>query len=114
MNHCFWQGPPLGKPRIFMQSDPSNMLNPFDTEVEYNKQSGKYEPIMNQQNYKPLTIGDIRQEGDEVRRLVRAQEGSGAHPQDYRQPPGWRPVTLIGHAILQSDLTITELRRPIK
>lgn len=67
-----------------------------------------YQPEM---NYRQLTAGEVRQEGDEVRSKYKVDPSSCPHPSD--RVATWRPSTLLGHTILQSDLVQTELRRPL-
>lgn len=58
-----------------------------------------------------LKAGDIRQEGD----LVRAFNGAANSNWKYEeadQKRQWRPVTLPGRIILQSDLLHLEYLRP--
>lgn len=64
--------------------------------------------------HKNLVAGDTRQIGDEVKR----NEFDGkVYLQTFKQRNQkeftWRPVTLIGHKILQSDLIIDKFRREI-
>lgn len=57
-----------------------------------------------------LKAGDVRQEGDEQRR-----NNGNYHPRFrniYYREFLWRPVDLIGHKILQSDLMAFEFQRP--
>jgi hypothetical protein len=76
-----------------------------------------------------LKAGDLRQKGDEVRHIDLNGDGfdcpgyyfscghsmsfAEEHPRKVRKPtPGpWKPVSLIGHKILQSDLMVFEFRR---
>lgn len=58
-------------------------------------------------NYKTLKVGDVRQQGDEVKALC-VGIWSGHWIKD-----GWRPVTLVGWPILPSDLVNAEFRRPV-
>jgi hypothetical protein len=75
-----------------------------------------------------LHAGDVRQKGDEYRHVDNNDRGFDCRGQLYghykwrpltmlRKPreamPGpWRPVRLVGHPILQSDLMVHEFRRP--
>jgi len=59
--------------------------------------------------YKSLTVGDIRQKGDE-------QRSPGVpklkpYSEDYAADPEWHPTCLVGHPILASDLMHLEYRR---
>jgi hypothetical protein len=82
--------------------------------------------------YETLKVGDTRQKGDEVRNKDRGEGDIKCHgiyqtwfsgkrlsePEcpHFHEPippnPGeWEPVQLLGHAILASDLMLTEFRR---
>lgn len=64
-------------------------------------------------NYRPLIAGEVRQEGDEVRCLVPSASmrmNATCFNADDRIA-NWRPVSLVDHSILPSDLVQTELRR---
>jgi hypothetical protein len=83
--------------------------------------------------YETLKVGDTRQKGDEVRNKDRGEGEIKCHGiweswfagkrlggkvdcSHFREPtppnPGeWEPVQLLGHAILASDLMLTEFRR---
>lgn len=54
--------------------------------------------------YKPLTVGDIRQEGDE------RKPRPGAFKSDKWVP---EEPTMMGHKLLPGDLILNEYRRPI-
>jgi len=68
-------------------------------------------------SYKPLTAGDIRQQGDQYRESElgpkRGCYDSGTSS-DLRGPGDYQPVrTLFGQAILESDLMHLNFRRPV-
>ena len=60
-----------------------------------------------------LSVGDIRQLGDEVRHRTGGTESwfDKVHKNDFKGL--WRPASLLGHPILPADLIVTELRRPL-
>lgn len=68
-------------------------------------------------NYETLKAGDVRQEGDEIRRRYDVGESSSRIPQRYadRFPEEfkWTKVNLLNCVILQSDLISHEFRRPL-
>lgn len=66
---------------------------------------------MTNQQHKTLTVGDIRQDKDEVKSKLRPADNKFGHPLDA--VPAFRPTNLIGHAILASDLIAFEYRRPL-
>lgn len=70
---------------------------------------------MTNQQHKILTVGDIRQDKDEVKSKAKtALQNKGqewVHPNDGI--PAFRPTHLIGHAIFASDLIAFEYRRPL-
>lgn len=61
-----------------------------------------------------LKAGDVRQEGDEVRRIVADYSNLIGPEDDYRyfQRDAWLPVRLLSHPILPADLIVSEFRRP--
>lgn len=61
--------------------------------------------------YQRLNPGDIRQIGDEVRHKYGAFPGACVDPRDAHGE--FRPVTLLGQPILESDLIVGEFRRPV-
>lgn len=62
-------------------------------------------------NYKKLTVGDVRQEGDE--QASRLFTGGVHMRPDRKDDLGmWKQTQLVGHPILASDLIHLELRRP--
>ena len=65
-------------------------------------------------NYTPLKPGDIRQAGDEqqmIDSLGNSNESCPRKPQ--RSEPGiWKPICLLNHTILASDLMHLNFRRP--
>lgn len=63
--------------------------------------------------YQPLTVGDIRQEGDQYRHTVPNPDKQGIWNR-LDETNQWRPSSLIGHTILSADLIAGEFRRPIK
>lgn len=62
------------------------------------------------EKYKQLTVGDIRQPGDEIRHRVGVND---FYTCEADRKGLWRPCSLIGHPILPADLIATELRRPL-
>ena len=73
-----------------------------------------------QTKYKALAVGDIRQEGDEVRHTGMSAEGKyGYHNSsstDRLEPGPWTKVSpgMFGHVILPADVIVGEFQRPIK
>ncbi len=73
---------------------------------------------------KTLKAGDIRRDFDEVRHIDKSKDGfdcigriqDTARPRTgephVAMPRPWESVSLVGHAILQSDLMVAEFRRP--
>jgi len=64
------------------------------------------------QTYKTLTVGDVRQLGDEVRRTV-PPGGYNTGGDRYSDGKEWLPVRLVGHPILSIDTVASEFRRPL-
>lgn len=62
-------------------------------------------------NYKPLTAGDTRQPGDEVRHKFGHKDSCCIFDADRLGQ--WRPATLLSHPILPADLVVCEFRRPV-
>ncbi len=67
--------------------------------------------------HKILKVGDIRQEGDEIRRTepyaIGYYTGEKDLNSDYKDFSEWQPCGLLGHRILPVDLKVAEFRRPI-
>lgn len=66
--------------------------------------------------YKSLTLGDIRQPGDEVRSTNKlSPPGNLAKYHNYEADlrGAFRPTNLLGQPILASDLMHLEFRRPV-
>lgn len=60
-----------------------------------------------------LIPGHTRRIGDQVRRRDEPKMYTGTFKQRYANEFKWRPVSLIGHKILQSDLVVDEFRREV-
>lgn len=69
-------------------------------------------------NYKSLTLGDIRQPGDEVRSKVKVAPPEPLSHAKYHNHKAdlaayFRPTNLLGQPILASDFMHLEFRRPV-
>lgn len=63
------------------------------------------------QQYKTLGLGEVREKGDQSRVTKPVTGPNIIHPSD--EVAEWRPSTLLGHAILASDLMHLEFRRAV-